>query len=414
MTIPSPCGLAITSVTSDNQYLYALQPDRKTVYKLDVCGRIICVFKLTRKYTSVYYCGGRFYATTSCNPERIYILNKCFNETGYTDIEFPCEPVCADSCTKSCGCTENTLFVGPAGDCSNTCRCMLSVANSKNSYLADRNGRLFKSLSAAGKNKKYTAIGENDGILFEGLESTSTSSTFIRATLLSSGQTKLMRLPFGYKVKGFFCYGGRLYAFITKNSFHAYVAAICVYLSDGILCGEILSLPDSSDSESCFDESCGCTRCNGSSCSSNTCGCVSSNQSDFCDNLVSGDSTDTDDCDVEELCRLFNCIKKLCKNNSNSCQNCGSCSCQNDNNCQNGCGNTCGCTSCGNTCGCCDGGTLSCTCFPQCSCTESDADSDNCLPLPVCPDNVCCPRCTQTQSTACPCGDLKISFSASK
>ena len=410
MTIPSPCGLAITSVTSDNQYLYALAPDRKTVYKLDTCGRIICVFKLTQKYNRIHYCGGRFYATVSGETTRIYVLNGCFTETEYISPDFPCEPTCTDNCSnRGCRCPGiRELFIGPSGNC-NEGTCMLVIATPQNSYVANSNGKILSSLSYAGRNKNYTAVAENNGILFEGLESTTSNSSYIRATLLATGQTKLQRLPCGYKVKGFFCYDRRLYAFITKNAFHAYVAAICVFVSSGVLCGEILSLPEDADCENCFDESCGCR------CESTSCGCVSSNQSDFCDSAVSGDSTDGGacDCDVDELCRLFNCIKKLCKNRPSSCA-CGSCV----NGCGCGYGNSqgCGCACGDNTAngGCCNGGTLSCTSFPQCNCNDSDADSDNCLPMPVCPDNACFPGCARPQSTVCSCDDLKVSFSATK
>ena len=110
MTIATPCGLAVTSLTSDNEYLYALQPDRKTVYKLDTCGRILCTFKLCRKYNRIHYCGGKFYATVSGEQTRIYTLNKCFNETGYISPDFShnCGREPNHSCECNCEKPEDT------------------------------------------------------------------------------------------------------------------------------------------------------------------------------------------------------------------------------------------------------------------------------------------------------------------
>ncbi|MBE6571360.1 MAG: hypothetical protein E7656_03880 [Ruminococcaceae bacterium] len=400
LAIPSPCGLKISSVTSDGEYLYALQPDRKTVYKLDVCGRIICVFKLPRRYTGLHYCRqGRFYATAE-NCSRIYILNKCFSQIGFVEPDFsPCS--CSCTCTAgTCGARQENIFVGPSGDCEGN-SCLLAVANSTNAYASDSNGRLIANLASAGRNNVYTAIGENNGILYEGLESTKSAQTYIRATLLSTGSVKVQRLPYGYRIRSFFCYGGYLYAFFTKNSFHAYVAPICTFISNGTICGEIIPIPDSPYDSDCTDESCG-KRCD-TACGCTTCG-VSSNNSNLCpDSSVSGDSTGND-CDVEELCKLFNCIKKLCKGSScgNTCGNCG--------------GN-CGCSSCvsgdSTAGGCCDGN-LNCSCFPTCSCTDSDTGGENCLPLPPCPNTVCCEEPAQTSGARSTADSPKVSFASGK
>ncbi len=421
LTIPSPCGLAISSVTSDGEFLYALQPDRKTVYKLDVCGRIICIFKLSRRYTSLHYCSnGRFYATSENEPNRIYILNRCFAETGFIEPDFSASN-CSCNCTSQsvCGNTRRLLFIGPAGDCNDT-NCMLTVATATTAYAADQNGRLLANLSSAGRNNSYTAIAENGGILFEGLESTSSPQTYIRATLLSTGQTKVQRLPYGYRIRSFFCYGGYLYVFFTKNSFRGFVAPICLFVSNGVLCGEIIALPESPYDSDCADESCNCTcLCKCTACDSSH---VSSNQTGMCsDSSVSGDST-TDDCNIDELCKLFNCIKKLCKTNCSS-NNAGcacGCSCNNgcygggSNGCVNGCTNGCGnsCVSGCNTGNCCCSGNLNCSCFPQCTCADSDIGGDSCLPLPACPQNPCCEPCPPCDNSAATNGNLRVSFSA--
>jgi len=385
MSIPSPCGLSISSVTSDGQYLYALQPDRRTVYKLDVCARVICVFKTTRKFLSIYYCGGRFYAVAESERTRIYLLSPCFNEQGYIEISFPQN--ITQTCCQGAFCNSPStelIFIGPVGNC-NDSDCMLAVANLAYSYIASDRGRIISQLSNAGQNLYYTAIAENSGILYEGLESTVSSQTFIRATLLSTGQTKVQRLPFGYRVRGFFCYGGVLYAFITKNGFHAYVAAICTFVSSGILGGEILSLGESPNDTSCCEESCNFGPCN-SKCNCTSAGCtscsgVSSNQTEMCNNAVSGDSTENTDCNIDELCRIFNCIKNLCENSN----------CKNNN-------TVSGCNTNGN---CCETGNLNCTCFSQCCCSDNAVSGDNCLPLPVCPPFVPCEPSVQNNNCNC-------------
>jgi hypothetical protein len=242
---------------------------------------------------------------------------------------------------------------------------MLAVANLYSSFITTNRGRIISQLSSAGRNLYYTAIAENSGVLYEGLESLTSSQTFVRATLLSTGQTKVQRLPFGYKVRGFFCHNGILYAFITKNGFHAYIAAVNTYVSSGMLMGEIIDLCESPYETSCCDESCSfgsCkSRCNctGASCSS--CG-VSSNQTEMCDNAVSGDSTDNPECNIDELCRIYNCIKDLCKN-SNCTGNCS----------------TLG-TNTNGTC--CDSQNFNCSCYPQCCCNDNICP-ENCMPLPA-------------------------------
>lgn len=404
MSIPSPCGLAITSVTSDNNYLYALQPDRKTVYKLDVCGRIICVFKLTRRFSGIHYCGGRFYAVSNSGSP-IYILNKCFSEIGSFSTELPADNNCALLCGSNA--VRGGLFIGPSGTCVDT-DCILTVATCTALYIITPSGRIISRSGFAGNRLYYTAVAENNGILYEGLESRTSEQNFVRATLISTGQSKLQRLPYGYRVRSFFCYGGRFYAFITKNSYHAYVAAVCTYIYDDMLGGEIIALPDTSASDSCCEESCNFgkhSKCTcGSTCAScSQCSGISSNQTEMCDNAVSGESTDTTDCDITELCRIFNCIKKLC-GNVGGCNSCGNCNCN----------NTAGCTSCGNTTGaCCPNGTLNCTCFPQCDCDDSDIGGIGCLPLPPCPPTcIPCPPCETCAESACVkgCdGNLKLS-----
>ena len=410
LTIPSPCGLAISSVTSDGEFLYALQPDRKTVYKLDVCGRIICTFSLSRKYTSIHYCSnGRFYAAAENTPDRIYILNKCFVETGFIEPDFSSSNCnCSALSTCSCEGASKKLITGPAGDCNDT-NCMLTIATAATAYAADQNGRLLAPLSSSGRSNSYTSIAENSGILFEGLESTSSSQTCIRATLLSTGQTKIQRLPYGYRIRSFFCYGGHLYVFFTKNSFHGYIAPVCIFVSGSVLCGEILSVPENSCDDSCAAESCSCnSSCNCTVCNSSQ---VSSNQTQMCTNTaVSGDSTQ-DDCNVDELCKLFNCIKKLCKNNCGTSVGGYTCGCSGCTSCGNSCGNSCvsGCST-GN--GCCSGN-LNCSCYPKCTCTDSDADADSCLPLPPCPPNQCCEPCPPCENQNTTTENLRVTFTAS-
>ncbi|MBR5527642.1 MAG: hypothetical protein IKV97_01470 [Clostridia bacterium] len=403
MSIPAPCGLAITSVTSDDKYLYALQPDRKTVYKLDVCGRIICVFKVSRKLSGLHYCSGRFYATSQ-NSNTIYIFSKCFSETGAFIPNVPDDLRCAALCAG--GGIQGGLFIGPAGNCNNS-DCLLSFATCSASYFLTPSGRTLSEAGTSGNRLYYTAVAENNGVLYEGLESATSEQTFVRATLLSSGQSKLQRLPFGYRVRSFFCYGGRFYAFVTKNSYHAYVAAVCTYIYDGVLGGEIIALPDDSFAESCCEESCSCgkhSKCNcasaGSSCSS--CGGVSSNNSTICGNSVSGESTDTARCDINELCRIFSCIKKLCASNS-----VGGCGTYGNNSC-NGVGGIQGGA-------CCPDGTLSCTCYPLCECDDSETGGIGCLPLPECPPFcVPCEPCEPCRASSVKCSDgtLKVSSEA--
>lgn len=400
LALPSPCGLAISSVTSDGEFLFALQPDRKTVYKLDVCGRIICVFKLSRRYTGLHYCPqGRFFATAE-NCAGIYILNKCFAQVGFVEPNFSACP-CGGNCgVQACAARQENVFVGPSGDCG-TASCLLTVANKTNAYASDAGGRLIANIANAGRNNEYTAIAENNGIVYEGLESTKSAQTYIRATQLSTGYAKVQRLPYGYKVRSFFCYGGYLYAFFTKNSFHAYLAPICTFIANGTLCGEILPLPDNPFEGDCTDESCGLGGNSASCCTG--CG-VSSNNSALCpESSVSGDSTEND-CDVQELCKLFNCIKRLCKNTS--CGNvCGDC------------GGNCGCKNCvsgDNTAGGCCNGNLNCTCFPTCACTETDVGGESCLPLPPCPNTVCCEENAQANGARVATDTPKVTFTAGK
>ena len=371
LTLPSPCGLAISSVTSDGEFLYALQPDRKTIYKLDVCGRIVCTFTLSRKYISIHFCSGKFYALAEGDCKRVYILNKCLREISSASPDFstPCT-----SCRTSSCCSTASATLGPAGECTST-SCMITIAKNGTAYVADGNIRIIATLASA-NNGTYTAIAENNGVLFEAIQKNDGCGDVVRATLLSDGQSKVQRLPNGIKIRSFFCYGGYLYAFFTKNSFHGFIAPICTFIANGNLCGEIVPVPDDDSSLSCALQSCG-----------NTCGCtcstcastVSSNQTEMCSGVVSGDSTDSNDCDVTELCRLFDCIKRLCKNNGcagNSCS-CGSCGC---NSCVSG-----GSSGCAN-------GNLSCSCYPKCDCDCSGGDvgGDSCLPLPPCPQSPCC------------------------
>ncbi len=391
MIIPAPCGLAISSVTSDGQYLYALQPDRKSVYKLDRCGRIICVFNTGKKYTSISaYANGRYYAVAEGERYKIYILNSCFHEIGAIEPDVSsCSCFCGVT-FGTCGARNNALFVGPHGSCrefgtSGT----LTFANTDESFSLSMSGSVSSRLGSAGRNLNYTAIGENRGILFEGLESTVSSQTFIRATLLSTGATKVKRLPFGYKVRSFFCFCGRLYAFVTKNSYHGYVLPVCVFESCGMLCGEIIGLDESPYETSCCEESCNFGRRSCCTCGSGgaSCSVSSIGSENYCDTQVSGDSTDNCECDVNELCRLFNCLKKLCKDN-----NC-SCGC--------GCGNNVGGSVSGTPC--CDG-TLSCQSFPKCCCCENDTDIGgigSCLPLGCEYNNNCCCNIPEEESDTC-------------
>ena len=191
MTIPAPCGLAITSVASDNMYLYALQPDRKTVYKLDVCGRIICIFKLSRRYESIYICGnGRIFATVAGEKNKIYTLSRCFSESGYIYPSFPCSCNCGNV-MNGCGCNQNYggITIGPSGNCNDTQSCMFTAASGESAYILSADGRIISNVGTAGRNLVYTAIGESDGVLYEGLESCIYSQTFVRATVLSTCQT---------------------------------------------------------------------------------------------------------------------------------------------------------------------------------------------------------------------------------
>lgn len=388
LPIPSPCGLPITSVTSDNTYLYALQPDRKTIYKLDACGRIICVFKTKRKYISIHYNPtGMFFAVSECDKYKLYILNNCFEETGSIETNIPCNSCMqgtGSTCRTGCGCVTNRLFVGPFG-CS-TPDGLMTVADLYTAASVNTSGRTVSVLGEAGRNLYYTAVAQKDGILYEGLESRVSSQTYIRATLLSNGMTKVQRLPFGIRVQSFFCYGGVVYAFITKNSYHAYVAAICTFVNNGYLCGEILAIPESPYEDSCCEQSCalgGChSNCTCSGGCSTGCGCVSTNN---CESCVGGTDTENNDCDVEELCRIFNCLKRLCKKHPGCSCNDGSCGCG-GNNCGSACGGNC-------TNGDCDG-TLNCTCFPRCKCEPTQSGGATCLPLPGCNyNNNCCPPC---------------------
>lgn len=434
MTIPAPAGLAVTSVTSDNEFLYAWQPDRKTVYKLDACGRILCIFKLTRRYITIHYCGNRrFYATADGERRRIFILNSCFKEIGSVEPDF--EERCRDS--GSCRRIENQLFVGGAGDCCER-DCMLTAATLTDCYAMTPNGRLVSKLSSAGRNLFYTAVFENNGILYEGLECRSSSFSCVRATLLSTGDVRTQRLPFGFRVRSFFCYDGRLYVYLTKNSFHGYVAAVCTFPNNGVIAGDIIDLPENScECMTCCEESCGMLDHHGScSCGGTgvTCCSVSTNQTEMCNNPVGGESLK--DCDIDELCRLYHCLKLLCRGKRPQ-------------------GGSCGCSSCGGghhhggcSCGghghrpphgclpetfetaydgpCCEGGTLTCTCYPHCQCEENgDVESGNCLPLP-CPDRYPCPPCPpcppcdngknrhSESYSDCSAGHLKVNYSCGR
>lgn len=369
MQIPSPCGLAVTSVTGDGTYLYALQPDRKTVYKMDVCGRILCSIRLAKKYTALFRCGNRIFAAAEGERTRIFVLNRCFAETGSFEPDFPRDAV-RTAPDAGIG-FETTLFFGPSGSCETVRQdTMFSLATLSESFTATADGRLMGRLGTAGRNRFYTAIAENDGIVYEGLESTFSPQTYIRATLRTSGASKVQRLPYGWRVRSFFCDHGRLYAFLTKNSYHGYIAAVCTYAQKDALFGEILNLPDSPyDTEGCCEESCAGSRFGARH---SACGCgascgnsVSTNQTELCGGTaVSGDSTGTDECDVDELCRLYGCLKRLCGNGSSVA---GEAS-----------GNA-GCSGCG---------TLACTCtqYPNCRCDDVEADREegSCLPLPPC------------------------------
>lgn len=429
MTVPTPCGLAVTSVTSDNEFLYAWQPDRKTVYKMDTCGRILCIFKLSRRYSVLHYCGNRrFYATADGERRKIYVLNGCFKEIGSIEPAFDER----NPDTASCRRAEYQLFVGGAGDCRDQ-NCMLTAATFTDCYAVTPTGRIMSKLSSAPRGSVYTAVCENNGILYEATQCTSSRSDCVRATLLSTGDTKTQRLPYGFKLRSFFCFNGYLYAYLTQNSYHGYIAAVCTFPNNGYVAGDILDLPDDGcECMSCYEDTCRSFSC---SCSS---GCsVSSVQTELCDNPVSGDSTEKD-CDVEELCRLYHCLKKLCGTGSRPSFGCGS----GGNGSCGSCGNNGSCGSCGGHhhrpggChhrpsgdnvfefdaeydgACCDSGTLSCSCYPRCRCNENDTDDDStgCLPLP-CSERYPCPPCrseaetTDTGSTRpCSSENLKVTY----
>lgn len=429
MTVPAPCGLAVTSVTGDGEYLYALQPDRKTVYKLDVCGRILCTFKIARRYLSLHYCGNRrFYATAEREGRRIYVLSNCFREIGAIEPPFDDRTENGASCRRAAP----QLFVGGAGDCGDN-DCMLTAATRNDCYAVTPNGRIVERLSSAGRERTYTAVCENNGILYEALESRTTALSCVRATLLANGENKVKHLPYGYRVRSFFCHGGYLYVYFTKNGYHGYIAAVCTFASNGTLAGDLFDLPDDGgcDGEDCRWESC---RGFSDSCGSGSYG-VTSLQTDLCDNAVGGDSTETgngngSDCDSEELCRLYRCLKKMCRPNRPPMTG-------------GGCGGSCGGNgSCGGSCGnrpyppfgndfdndfevdydggCCENGTLSCSRYPRCRCNENDVsgDSESCLPLP-CPDVFPCPPARHTTAAtenAVPCSTdgLKVSYDCGK
>lgn len=398
LPIPSPCGLPITSVTSDNTYLYALQPDRKTIYKLDACGRIICVFKTSRKYISIHYNPtGMFFAVAEGEKYKLYILNKCFEETGSVETNLPSNNCslsqnASSGCRSGCGCASNRLFVGPFG-CS-TPEGFMTVSDLYTAASVNPAGRTVSVLGEAGRNLYYTAAAQKDGILYEGLESRISPQTYIRATLLSNGMTKVQRLPYGVRVQSFFCYGGVVYAFITKNSYHAYVAAICTFVNNGYLCGEILAIPESPYEDNCCEQSCAVGGCHSKCTCSGGCGCTSVSTNN-CDTDVSGSQTEND-CDVDELCRIFNCLKRLCKKHP------GGCSCG---------GNNCGCGGCANndSAGC--DGTLNCTCYPRCKCEAGGSAGETCLPLPGCGFiNNCCPPCEDEQQAPTPISGFRVTF----
>ena len=420
MTVPTPCGLAVTSVTSDNEFLYAWQPDRRTVYKMDACGRILCVFKLSRRYSTLHYCANRrFYATADGERRKIYVLNSCFKEIGSIEPDFDERDPVTDSCRRA----EYQLFVGGAGDCRDP-NCMLTAATLTDCYAVTPNGRILDKLSNTARGSRYTAVCENNGILYEATECSVNRSNCVRATLLSTGDTKTQRLPFGFKIRSFFCYNGYLYAYLTKNSYHGYIAAVCTFPNNGYIAGDILDLPE---------DSCECTSCEEETCRGFSCSCssgcsVTSVQTELCDNPISGDSTEKD-CDVDELCRLYHCLKKLC-GSGRANFGCGIGGI--------GTGGSCGGSSCGGSCGgcghhrpggcgnhrpprdnvfefeaeydgaCCSEGTLSCSCYPRCRCNENDADDDTntCLPLP-CPERYPCPPCSNTESESNVPGSLR-------
>lgn len=422
MTVPAPCGLAVTSVTGDGEYLYALQPDRKTVYKLDPCGRILCTFPLSRRYIGLHYCGNRrFYATAEQDGRRLYLLNGCFRELGSIEPSFDERSEAGASCRRAA----QQLFVGGAGDCGDN-NCMLTVATRSDCYAVAPNGRILDRLSSAGRGSMYTAVCENNGILYEALESRTAAQCCVRATLLAGGDVKTKRLPYGYRVRSFFCHGGYLYVYFTKNGYHGYIAAVCTFPSGGTLAGDIFDLPDSGcENDDCATES--CHGFSGSCCTSGSFG-VTEVQTSLCNSQTAGESA-TSDCDVDELCRLYQCLKDLCRSGRPpmSCGGHGSCG--------TSCGGSCG-TSCGTSCthrprppfgeiefeteyngGCCEGGTLSCHCFPRCRCNENDisGETESCLPLP-CREVYPCPPAdrddtTTGRSTPCSADTLKVSYS---
>ncbi len=405
LTIPFPCGLTISSVTSDGKFLYALQPDRKTVYKLDVCGRILCTFKLNRKYIQIHFSPTNdiFYAVSDFDKTKIFLLNQCFNEIGSVEPDVNEGP---------CSCVQNSelLFVGGFGTCSGSEQ--LTIATKNESYAADLSGNVLGKIGSSGRNFNYTAIFENNGYLYEGLESRYGPSNFVRATSIGMRNSKLQRLPQGFKVRSFFCYDGRLYAYVVKNGFHGYVAAVCTSFSDSGYAGNVIYIPDNGN-EDCLAESCrnscfprGSTSCSSSGCVS--CSGVSSNQYDFCESSVQGTQTSNESCDIDEICRIFNCLLNLC-GNKNTCSSRG-----------------CSCSSCGNNDDefCSDVSSddcesLSCRKFKKCRCDLNPEFTGNCLPLPPCPSSAetCCNPCAPCDTSGnivCCDPTLKVSYVGSE
>lgn len=387
LTLPTPCGIALSSVTSDGRHLYALQPDKRVVYKLDSCARIICTYKICRRFTGITYCDGLFYAVCDGDSNRIYTLNSCFREIGsFTPSLF-------SPYNLPLGITQGSLNIGPYGSCENRCCSSLAVASLTDAFSVNGEGTVISRLSSSGRNLYYTAIAVNDGIVLEGLESRSSSQTYVRAFDPCDGSSRTVRLPQGYRLRSFLCFDGRPYAFITKNGFHGYIAAVCVSKRANEICGSIIELPGNVDGE-CCEESCnvrnlfgrsGSCSCGSVSCSGcTTCSGASSNQSQ-----VQSEATQNTECDIDELCRIYNCIRNLCQQYGTQgvcgCS-CGSCGCNNSN-----------CTCCTNGCG-------KQECYPQCQCDEGAVSPENCLPLPSCPQNNCNSSCN------CSCDCLKVCF----
>lgn len=394
LSLPTPCGIALSSVTSDGRYLFALQPDKRVVYKLDSCARIICTYKICRRFTGITYCDGLFYAVCDGDSNRIYTLNSCFREIGSF------VPSLFSPYNLPLGVSQSTLSIGPYGSCEGGCCSSLAVASLTDAFSVNGEGSVISRLSSSGRNLYYTAIAVNNGIVLEGLESRSSSQTFVRAFDPCDGSSRTVRLPQGYRLRSFLCFDGRPYAFITKNGFHGYIAAVCVSKNGSEICGSIIELPGNVDGE-CCEESCNVRnlfgRNGGCSCGSVSCSAcegASSNQSQ-----VQSETTGNAECDIDELCRIYNCIKNLCQQYDSQ----GVCGCSTGNcSCNSNCNNNCNCNN--STCTCCTNGCGKQECYPQCPCDEGEVSPENCLPLPSCPQNSCNSACN------CTCDCLKVCF----